>query len=241
MRGMYAPAGNISDFTGVLVRRQYKPGEKYIQLLFKTDKGFRLTLTRNPQMVGSLNEGQTYHVEGQQYVIGQKTVIHEPKATLLASKPGFFRKNKWFIAASIAAVIIVVAVFSVLFKSPQSSANSATLKGNKASSQAKKSKESSSANGQNSAPTDSAQAALDARTGADTSNTASQPRGSTSVRPTQSVATNNNASQSYPSNTSPEPSTPTQADSQPTEVTPDPTQPAVPTQNQAPSDPNAPL
>jgi hypothetical protein len=213
MRGMYAQAGNMSDFTGVLVRRQYKPGEKYIQLLFKTDDGLRLTVTRNPKMVSSLDEGQMYHVEGQQYNIGQKTVIREPKATLLKSEPGFVRKNKWFIAASIIAVIIVAAVFSLLFKSPHSSANSATPKDHKASAQTKKSEESKSVSDQNSAPTDSAQEDLDARTGADTSNTAQQSNRSTSPKPNQATAPSNNIPQGNSESPVTEPTTPSQADS----------------------------
>jgi hypothetical protein len=195
MRGMYAQARNMSDFTGVLVRRQYKPGEKYIQLLFKTSDGLKLSISRNPQMVSSLNEGQTYHVEGQQFNIGQKTIIHEPKATLLKTEPGFFKKNKWFIASTVIAVVIVAVVFSLLFKSPHSSANSASPKEHKANTQTKKSEESSNVTDQNSAPTASSQADLNARTGADTSNTTPITNRPASSKPNQAVSPSSNVNQ----------------------------------------------
>jgi cytoskeletal protein RodZ len=83
---MYASAGSVADFTGVLIRRQYKPGQKYIQLLFKNTEGLQLSLTRNIQLVRSLHEGQTYRVKGQEFIVGQKTVVHEPIATLVQPK-----------------------------------------------------------------------------------------------------------------------------------------------------------
>jgi cytoskeletal protein RodZ len=209
---MYAQAGSVTDFKGVLIRRQYKPGQKYIQLIFKTTDGLRLTVTRNPQMVDSLNEGKMYHVEGQLYNIGQKTVIREPKATLLKSEPGFLIKNKWFIAASVVAVIIVAAVFSLLFKSPHSSANSATPKEDKANAQTKKSEESKSVTDQNSAPTDSAQSDLDARTGANTSNTAQQSNRATSPKLNQAAANSNITPQSYAESPATDSPAPSQAD-----------------------------
>jgi cytoskeletal protein RodZ len=163
-------------------------------------------------MVDSLNEGKMYHVEGQLYNIGQKTVIREPKATLLKSEPGFLIKNKWFIAASVVAVIIVAAVFSLLFKSPHSSANSATPKEDKANAQTKKSEESKSVTDQNSAPTDSAQSDLDARTGANTSNTAQQSNRATSPKPNQAAATSNITPQSYAESPATDSPAPSQAD-----------------------------
>jgi cytoskeletal protein RodZ len=106
MRGYdYASAHNISTFTGILVGRRYKPGQKYIQLVFKTAEGLRLSLTRDLQTVRQLTMGQTYQIEGNEYIQGQKSFIYEPKASLVQPRAKSLKKRKIVIASVILLVI----------------------------------------------------------------------------------------------------------------------------------------
>jgi hypothetical protein len=104
MRGMYATAGDMSSFTGTLLRRQYKPGQKYIQLLFKTPQGVKLALTRDPKMVETLSEGKIYKVEGQDFIIGDKKAVQDPVVAPI--QPGIFSKKR--------AIVLSVAMFLIL-------------------------------------------------------------------------------------------------------------------------------
>jgi hypothetical protein len=107
MRGYaYAPVENMAAFTGTLVGRRYKPGQKYIQLVFKTAEGLRLSLTRDLQTVRLLNVGQKYYIEGPEYVHGQKTFIYEPKASPVQTKSGFVTRRK---ALAVGVVLITIA------------------------------------------------------------------------------------------------------------------------------------
>jgi hypothetical protein len=117
---MYAAADNMSSFTGVLVRRQYKPGQKYIQLLFKTPHGVKLALTRDPQMVGSLTEGRIYNVEGQEYSLGDKKAVQDPTVALIkASKIS----KKRVLAVVTAAILVVIGIAYTLFPAKHSAAS----------------------------------------------------------------------------------------------------------------------
>jgi hypothetical protein len=109
MRGMYAPAGNMTGFTGTLVGRRYKPGQKYIQLVFKTTEGFKLSLSRNLNMVRSLSVGLTYWVEGPEVCLEQKTFIHEPVATLVQPKSSLFKRYRVFFAMGAVVMVVVIA------------------------------------------------------------------------------------------------------------------------------------
>jgi hypothetical protein len=97
----------MAGFTGVLVGRRYKPGQKYIQLVFKTTEGLKLSLSRNLQMVRSLNMGKTYHIEGPLYQMGQKVFIHEPTATFIPPKEKSFVSRHKLIFSTIVVVSIV--------------------------------------------------------------------------------------------------------------------------------------
>jgi hypothetical protein len=70
-------------FDGTLVRRQYRPGQKYIQLVFKTAGDTKLSLSRNARLAKSLEIGQKYRVHGEEYQVGDRLYIHEPTATPL--------------------------------------------------------------------------------------------------------------------------------------------------------------
>jgi hypothetical protein len=75
-----------SFFVGTLVRRHYKPGQRYIQLVFETAEGLKLSLSRNIQFVKSLHIGKTYHIEGRELSIGSKYVITDPTARLVETE-----------------------------------------------------------------------------------------------------------------------------------------------------------
>lgn len=120
---MYAPAENFSNFTGVLVRRQYKPGQKYIQLVFETTEGLRLSISRNLRLVRSLSVGGTYKVIGPLYEIGDKTYVHEPTATLIRQEK---RTNKKLWVFGLTTLIVALAITSyITLLSPPKTANSA--------------------------------------------------------------------------------------------------------------------
>jgi cytoskeletal protein RodZ len=118
---MYAPAGNITGFTGVLIRRHYKPGQRYIQLLFQTKKGLRLSISRNLQLVRSLSVGSTYRVKGQEYIVGEKTYIHEPTAALVKPKKILSKRRVLFFVLGI--VLILIGVASAMVFTKNGSAN----------------------------------------------------------------------------------------------------------------------
>jgi hypothetical protein len=96
---------NVAQFDGVLVQRQYKPGQKYVQLVFETAEGLRLSLSRNADLIRSLTVGTAYRVSGEEYSIGNKSYIHEPLAAPIPSKRQFFQSRALIISA-----VLVVAV-----------------------------------------------------------------------------------------------------------------------------------
>ncbi|HSX45960.1 MAG TPA: hypothetical protein VLG27_03085 [Candidatus Saccharimonadia bacterium] len=110
---MYASAENIADFQGVLVRRQYKPGQKYIQLVFKTAEGFRVSLSRNLRMVSSMSVGNTYHIKGPELVLGDKMVVREPVA-IPVRQLGFVARHKKLFIILFAGVFVACITGGVL-------------------------------------------------------------------------------------------------------------------------------
>lgn len=106
-------AGAITTFTGVLVQRRHKPGQKYIQLVFDTADGIRLSLSRNVAMVKGMVVGQTYHVKGQEHFVGSKSFIHEPVTVLAkpatsAAKSVNRSRKKLIIISSVVVGILLV-------------------------------------------------------------------------------------------------------------------------------------
>lgn len=100
--------GNVASFTGVLVSRHYKPGQKYVQFVFQTAEGIRLSLSRNAQMVRTLDIGQKYSVEGQEYAVGKKTFVHEPTTLPIQTRAKTsFGKGAFDSRLIIAAAILV--------------------------------------------------------------------------------------------------------------------------------------
>jgi hypothetical protein len=117
---MEASAGSMTQFTGTLVGRQYKPGQKYIQLVFKTAEGLHLSITRNLQMVRSLSVGNTYQVKGEIFTLGKKKVIREPVAILVQpqAKKAFYKRRSLIIVS--AAVLLIGGSASAITLKPHS-------------------------------------------------------------------------------------------------------------------------
>jgi cytoskeletal protein RodZ len=222
---MYATAGNMSDFTGVLVRRQYKPGQKYIQLLFKTGDGVKLSITRNLQMVRSLKEGLTYRVKGTEYVVGKKTIIHEPVATLVQSKPSFFRQRSLLIAAGLIVFVIAVAASALLIVG-QGSANHSQPQAEKPAAQTTQVPDAS-----NATPAQ-ATTVVQPTTAPPPASSTSQAKKTTTRKATPAVSANN-AVQPAPNPPAAQP--PAANDQPPSDTVPPPTDPTPP-----PADPTPP-
>lgn len=102
---MHAAADRMKEFTGVLVSRKYRPGQTYIQLLFRTTDDIQLCLSRNLHMVRELRLGQTYQVHGQRYSMGQKEYVHDPVPTLIQSSTG--KRRAWFAASAICLTLLL--------------------------------------------------------------------------------------------------------------------------------------
>ncbi|HSX46288.1 MAG TPA: hypothetical protein VLG27_04810, partial [Candidatus Saccharimonadia bacterium] len=99
----------MANFTGVLVRRQYKPGQKYIQLVFETAGGLQLSLSRNLKLVRSLSVGNTYRIEGPEYALGDKTYVHEPTALPVNVTPKSARRLNPLLVVLMALVAVGLA------------------------------------------------------------------------------------------------------------------------------------
>jgi hypothetical protein len=99
-------AGSMVGFEGKLVQKQ-DVGQKYIQLVFSTTEGVRLSVSRNLRMAHSLTIGRTYRVKGTECLLGKKTYIREPVAIPIQDKKSFALSRRKII--TIAAVMIIAA------------------------------------------------------------------------------------------------------------------------------------
>jgi hypothetical protein len=105
---MQVSAGSVASFTGVLVQRDYKPGQ-------------------NIDAVRSLTVGRTYQVKGREYNMGGKTFIHETSTKPVQDKPVFFKRRAFVLAIGIMLVSGVgVASAQFLTTSDSSSATPVT-------------------------------------------------------------------------------------------------------------------
>jgi hypothetical protein len=119
---MNASIEEFADFNGVLVERHYKPGEKYIQLVFKTSEGLKLSLSRNLKMVQRLKVGHSYNVKGPQYTVGEKSFVQDPIATLIlkeVTKKAETNINRRFIYTVLSILVLIVGSVSALAFSSQ--------------------------------------------------------------------------------------------------------------------------
>ncbi|HSX34653.1 MAG TPA: hypothetical protein VLF62_03350 [Candidatus Saccharimonadales bacterium] len=81
-----ADTGSDKTFTGKLIKRHYKRGQQYAQLVFESRHGKFLSLSRDPETVKSLRVGQRYRVAGPEFAVGEKTFIHEPRVAPASRK-----------------------------------------------------------------------------------------------------------------------------------------------------------
>lgn len=120
MRGRDVSVDRKAGFTGVLLKRQYRAGQRYMQLLFKTAEGQRLALSRDLQLVRSLQPGQYYQVEGdvrtapgRSYLL-QPTImpVEAPSASAAVRTP---RQRRTRLAlAGLVAIALITGVFSIV-------------------------------------------------------------------------------------------------------------------------------
>lgn len=111
-------AVGMADFAGEFVKLHYRPGQKFIQLIFRTPEGDCLSLSRNVKMARSLVPGQTYTVQGEIRMLGKKQYVHEPTvvqakgASAAASRLPFVRAHAR--ALAIVAIVVALAVAGTL-------------------------------------------------------------------------------------------------------------------------------
>lgn len=97
-----ADTGSDKAFTGKLVKRQYKRGQQYAQLVFENRRGTHLSLSRNPKTVNSLMVGERYRVAGPEFAVGEKTFIHEPEVA-----PAPFNKKRMIVSFAVAFFLVL--------------------------------------------------------------------------------------------------------------------------------------
>jgi hypothetical protein len=102
---MQASTDSSADFTGVFIKWQYHPGQKYVQLLFETASGMRLSLSRNRHFFRSLTVGRSYRIKGKEYSVGGKTYVHEPTAIPLEAAVARSGRGKKFFVFFILVVL----------------------------------------------------------------------------------------------------------------------------------------
>jgi hypothetical protein len=227
---MYAPAGDMTSFTGTLVGRRWQPGQKYIQLVFKTTEGLKLSLSRNLNMVRTLNVGHTYWVEGPEISLEQKTFIHEPVATLIQpTKSSLFKQYKIFFAIG-AVVVFVATMTSVLALTKPASPNNTQAGGQQTAVQKTTSAEKKDVS--NAAPTSAEQSQLNAR---EASNTPAQIK-KTTTKTAPAVAATNTTQTASSNPASQTPAQPATNQTPPPEApAPDSTPPPLPAPSPDPS------
>lgn len=118
---MYAAADHIKEFEGVLVSRKYRPGHDYIQLVFKVGDDLQLCLSQNVQMVRGLRLGETYYVQGQRHVIGQRQYVRNPAVTLVETEAAGSKRRLWFVGSAACLVFLlgVGGVFALFSDDPK--------------------------------------------------------------------------------------------------------------------------
>ena len=94
-------------FIGVLVRRQFKPGQPYVQLVFESSGRTLLALSRNVSLVRSLQLGRCYRVSGTKHIVGGKSYLLEPQFVPLPAKPRTSRRARY--AAFAAGSVLLLA------------------------------------------------------------------------------------------------------------------------------------
>ncbi|MDB5184732.1 MAG: hypothetical protein JWN38_540 [Candidatus Saccharibacteria bacterium] len=106
------------SFVGTLVKRQYKPGQRYVQFLFENDEDSMLTVSRNLRLIRGLKIGGLYRVEGPEYELGDKRYIQEPSrvVSLTYAAPEELpstRSLKLAMMAAFASIVVVVGLVLV--------------------------------------------------------------------------------------------------------------------------------
>ncbi len=101
---------NDADFKGMLLQKRYKPGQRYVLLLFRTDKGLRFCLCKSHTLVESMLIGRRYRVRGREYTREHTTYLNMSSAKLVRSKVAVIKKRLGIMASAASLVIIVGAI-----------------------------------------------------------------------------------------------------------------------------------
>lgn len=83
------------NFIGTLVRRQFKPGQPYVQLVFESSGRTLLALSRNVSLVQSLKLGGKYRVGGAEHIVSGKQYILEPRLVPVPAKRQVSRRTRY--------------------------------------------------------------------------------------------------------------------------------------------------
>ena len=119
---------NSVEFMGVLIDRQYRTGQKYVQLVFETAEGIRLSVSRNINLIRSLQLGSTYQVTGSERTVGQKRYIHEPTAVLVPeNKFSLISKHYKILVPAAIGLVVLLSGVGVLTYAAQSDNNASDL------------------------------------------------------------------------------------------------------------------
>lgn len=105
----------------MLVQVRHRPGQKHIFLMFRTDQGLRLCLSRDISFVKSMQIGKKYRVRGQECTTGSRTYLNMASAKLVGSHVVLFRKRVGLVASLASFVFIAGYVGSGLSLSGGSS------------------------------------------------------------------------------------------------------------------------
>jgi hypothetical protein len=98
---------NVADFKGLLLQRRYKPGQKYVLLLFRTDEGLRFCLNDNIGFVRSMSIGNVYRVRGVERTTGHKTYLTMHSAKRIRSKRSIIRRRMGLVTSAASLIIIL--------------------------------------------------------------------------------------------------------------------------------------
>lgn len=84
-----------SNFVGTLVRRQFKPGQPYVQLVFESSGRTLLALSRNVTLVQSLKLGGKYRIGGAEHTVSGKQYLLEPRLVPVPAKRQVSRRARY--------------------------------------------------------------------------------------------------------------------------------------------------
>lgn len=96
-----------TNFVGTLVRRQYKAGQPYVQLVFESSGRTLLALSRNVALVRSLKLGSEYRVGGAERSVSGRSYLLEPQLIPISAKARNSRRVRYAAWAAAGCLLLV--------------------------------------------------------------------------------------------------------------------------------------